>query len=636
MTLRIFFLSSTIRSFFIFTFTHLVLLRPAFAQHHPQQTVSTDIRQNAVKIAPTVKIGPGVVLPPPLQSDTTPYRSIQTSILPNSTVNSEGVSQKAKAVSVLIRNVSESGSGVLIQHRGQTYTVLTAAHVVKAASPYNIITPDGQNHDVSTADIQVIAGVDLAIIHFQSSKNYPVASVSSSQALTEGNIVFVAGFPLSTAAITQPVYNITEGKVTAYSNKPFADGYSIVYSNNTLPGMSGGGVFNQNGQLVGIHGRGDVDTKLESSAINSGIRIKTGFNLGIPIETFLRRAKELGLPINITIILSPTPPSNAVDDGVVAAAIKAQQGNYTEAITEISRAIQQSPKSARLFLARANYYAALGQVSAALQDLDQTILLNPNSELAYFMRGNYRSTNRDTVGAISDLTQAIKLNPQNLQAYTLRATLYVGQSDTNAAIADYTNMIRIDPKNALAYNMRAAMYWQQGNQKGAISDMTQLIALNSSDLQAYDNRAHFRKYSGDIPGAIADYTTILKINPHNLNAYEKRAALKVETNDIAGAIMDYGAMIKANPQNTTGYMERASLYLKLKQLNAAILDYSKLIELQPFQLAWYSMRGSAREAVGDKNGASADFKKVAELSLQKGDRAEYESWMKRAKEVTRH
>ncbi|HEY9825039.1 MAG TPA: trypsin-like peptidase domain-containing protein [Stenomitos sp.] len=635
MTLRIFFLTGPIHSFFILTFTYLILLRPAFAQQHLQQGVSTDIRQNAVKVAPSVKVGPGVALPAPLQSDIKPYPSPQTSLVTNTIVNSEGVSQKAKAVTVLIRNISESGSGILIQHQGQVYTVLTAAHVVKAAPPFNIITPDGQSHDVSSADIKVVPGVDLAIIQFQSNKNYPVATVSSSQALSEGNIVFVAGFPLSTAAITQPVYNITEGKVTAYSNKPFADGYSIVYSNNTLPGMSGGGVFNQNAQLVGIHGRGDVDTKLESSSINSGIRIKTGFNLGIPIETFLRRAKELGLPINITIILSPTKPSNIEDDGVVAAALKAQQGNYNEAIAEISRAIQQSPKSARLFLARANYYAALGQVSAALQDLDQTILLNPNSELAYFMRGNYRSTNRDTVGAISDLSQAIKLNPQNLQAYTLRATLYVGQSDNNAAIADYTNMIRIDPKNALAYNMRAAMYWQQGNQKGAISDMTQLIAFNSADLQAYDNRAHFRKYSGDIPGAIADYTTMLKINPRHLVAYEKRASLKAEVNDISGAIMDYGDMIKESPQNTTGYMERASLYLKLKQFNAAILDYSKLIELQPFQLAWYSMRGSARESAGDKNGASADFKKVAELSLQKGDRAEYESWMERAKAVTK-
>jgi tetratricopeptide (TPR) repeat protein len=611
-------------------------LCPSFAQTSPFPQPTFNLRQNGVRIGPGVTIGPGVVLPPPLQPPAPlPTTQFPTPSIAAVSAPSGDVAQQAKTVTVLIRNDGASGSGVLIQRQGQIYTVLTAAHVVRSSVPYTVIAPNGEQHRVAISDIQAIAGVDLALVHFRSDRVYPVAKVGSSQSLTEGNPVYVAGFPLSTAAITQPVYNFTDGKVTARSSKPFADGYSMVYTNNTLPGMSGGGVFNRSGQLVGIHGRGDVDTKLESSAINSNIRVKTGFNLGIPIETFLRRAKELGIPIRIDIILSPTAPSNPVDDSVVAASLKAQQGDYLGAIAEIGLAIQQSPKSARLYFARANYYVASGQTAAALQDLDQTIALDPKSESAYVIRGSYRSANRDTVGAIADLTQAIKLNPKNIQAYTLRATLYVGQGDNAAAIADYTDMIRLEPKNAaLAYSMRAGMYWQQGNQQGAITDMDRLIALSPTDLQAYDNRAHFRRYSGNIPGAIADYTAILKLNPRHIRAYQQRAGLKVETQDIGGAIADYGDMIQANPQDMNGYMERASLYLKQKQYREAITDYGKLIELQPYQSAWYIQRGSARAAVGDKAGASADFKKVAEFAQQKGDRTEYESWMKRSREVS--
>jgi tetratricopeptide (TPR) repeat protein/V8-like Glu-specific endopeptidase len=580
-------------------------------------------------------VGPGVLLPPPLQPPSTILPTVRTPNLMTAVATTSGdIAQQVKAVTVLIQSSNGSGSGVLIQHQGQIYTVLTAAHVVPSPASSTITLSNGQQHSVTLSDIQPIAEIDLALVRFRSDRTYAIAKVGSSQTLTEGKPVYVAGFPLNTTAITQPVYSFTDGKITARSSKPFADGYSMVYTNNTLPGMSGGGVFNSSGELVGIHGRGDVDTKLESSSINSGIRIKTGFNLGIPIETFLQRAKALGIPININIISPIAAPSNLADDSIVAAALKAQQGDYAGAIAQITLAIGQSPQSARLYFARANYSAALGQTAATLQDLDRTIALDPKSEPAYVLRGSYRNANRDNVGAVADFTQALKLNPKNIQAYTWRATLSVAQGDNTAAIADYTEMIRLDPKNAaLAYSMRAGMYWQQGNQKGAIADMDRLIALNPSDLQAYDNRAHFRRYSGDIPGAIADYSAIVKLNPRNVRAYEKRADLKMEMNDISGAIADYSALITANPQNTTGYMSRSSLYMKQKQYREAIADLSKLIELQPYQSAWYSQRGLAREDMGDKAGASTDFRKVAELALQKGDRAEYDSWMKRASEV---
>jgi tetratricopeptide (TPR) repeat protein len=178
--------------------------------------------------------------------------------------------------------------------------------------------------------------------------------LGSSQILGEGSPVYVAGFPAGTAAITRSVYTFTEGTITARSSKPFSDGYAMVYSNNTLPGMSGGGVFNQVGQLVGIHGRGDVDNQLETSAINPGIVIKTGFNLGIPIETLVERGEAVGLKLAITPSTRPISV-NPGDDRVVAATIKAQQGDYNGAIADISRAIAQSPKAANLYFARANY-----------------------------------------------------------------------------------------------------------------------------------------------------------------------------------------------------------------------------------------------------------------------------------------
>ena len=63
-----------------------------------------------------------------------------------------------------------------------------------------------------------------------------------------------------------------------------AIGFNPSSANDTIPGMSGGLVFDTQGDVIGIHGRGD-----RSGADGTGQ--KTGFNLAIPINTF-RRWKE--------------------------------------------------------------------------------------------------------------------------------------------------------------------------------------------------------------------------------------------------------------------------------------------------------------------------------------------------------
>jgi hypothetical protein len=223
------------------------------------------------------------------------------------------LSQHVKSVTVLIRSESGLGSGVLIQRQGGIYTVLTTAHTVMENTKYSVILPDESRYAVS--QIKPIAGIDLAILTFKSDRSYPVAALGRSQDLVEGSSVCVAGFPASSVAISQPVFTFTQGSITTHSSKPLKDGYAIVYSNNTLPGMSGGGVFNAAGQLVGIHGRADLNPQLEPTE-DPSIRIKTGFNLGIPIETFIQHAHEVGLTpkipspfSNTAQMIAPSPPA---------------------------------------------------------------------------------------------------------------------------------------------------------------------------------------------------------------------------------------------------------------------------------------------------------------------------------------
>ena len=63
------------------------------------------------------------------------------------------------------------GSGVIIKLNGNTYTVITAAHVVGSKDTYEVITPDRTRHSVTNTIIQRLPNVDLALVQFSSSQS---------------------------------------------------------------------------------------------------------------------------------------------------------------------------------------------------------------------------------------------------------------------------------------------------------------------------------------------------------------------------------------------------------------------------------------------------------------------------------
>jgi S1-C subfamily serine protease len=91
------------------------------------------------------------------------------------------------------------GSGVLMTKKGNTYMVLTNAHVVREEAGIKIQTPDVKIHVARRVkDIQV-GNFDLALLEFTSTASYQLAKFDNFDkryaALNEGREIFGAGFP---------------------------------------------------------------------------------------------------------------------------------------------------------------------------------------------------------------------------------------------------------------------------------------------------------------------------------------------------------------------------------------------------------------------------------------------------------
>jgi tetratricopeptide (TPR) repeat protein/V8-like Glu-specific endopeptidase len=486
------------------------------------------------------------------------------------------IDQIAEAVTVRIDTPGSSGSGVIIQRAGNTYTVLTAQHVIASIvgneEAYVIPASDErQSYRVINSSIRALPNnVDLAIVQFQSSATYQTATLGNSDAMNRGSDSYVSGYPLLSDALNQPLRQFTEGKITANASQPLDSGYGIVYSNNTLPGMSGGPVFNSNGEVIGIHGRADIDQTKSTS--NPGVVVKTGFNLAIPINTFRRWN---GQTLAVAVQSEATLPETRIE-------------------TTESRA------DSLLIRAKQQYY--LGQFEAAIALYDQALVVDPNNSNTYVERGETylgfitdsgQQYNNDNQRALADFNRAIEIDPNNTLAYAARGSVYILEEREVEGLRDYEQALLLEPNNAELYVRYGDAYRNLGKYRKSIENYNQAIKIAPNLDIAYGGRGFSHALLGEHHQAIADFDRAIQLNPNHATTYSNRGSVYSDLGEYRRAISDYNQAIQLNPNFGFAYNGRGVIYTFLEEYSRAIADFDRAIQINPNHVNAYLSRGVA-------------------------------------------
>jgi serine protease Do len=179
------------------------------------------------------------------------------------------------AVAVFEKGGQGGGSGVVITADGYA---LTNYHVTQPCGEYmKCSMNDGRLYDAVLCGIDPVG--DVALIKLLGRDDFPPAELADSDSVRVGDWCFAVGNPLLLATDFQPT--ISYGIVSGVHRYQYPAGTLLEYADCIQtdaainPGNSGGPLFNSQGQVIGINGRGSFEKR---GRVNVGVGYAISIN----------------------------------------------------------------------------------------------------------------------------------------------------------------------------------------------------------------------------------------------------------------------------------------------------------------------------------------------------------------------
>lgn len=492
----------------------------------------------------------------------------------------ENLNQISKSIILLVKQGQKYGSGFIVGRRNSSYYFLTSSHVVNSGDVIQITAPDQR---VYTASILTrnLPDLDLAILEFKSNQTYSIATIadyklSEVSSISAGANIYVSGWNKNSIN-SQVLFTCGIALPDRFSlflrQDPINDGYELAYTNVTQVGLSGGPILDNQGRVIGIHGRAEGE---ELEGVGS---LNLGLSLGIPSWKFLQviRNSRIQLPL----LIDKNPPENlnmersaghnpcvnnisppATSDSTTEWANYANSmlriGKFVDALSAYDKAASRNVNGelyqiwygrglTLILLNRPN--EALKNFNQALQlwnqlpvDRNQARRLNIAKALILRYQGMLLAGNQNYQESLYTYDQALKIDPQNTSLEVLRASVLSTLGKNQDAVDAYTKAIQVSPRPEI-FLARSDLYFKLGQYDLAIRDLDSALKLSPFDPQIYAIRGSLRKRVGDVQGAERDHKQVYELTSELARSFNSRfdyAGILVAQAEIYAGDIDSG------------------------------------------------------------------------------------------------
>jgi tetratricopeptide (TPR) repeat protein len=462
---------------------------------------------------------------------------------------------KQVSPSVVVVHVSDDtgksialGSGVVIE-RG---VVITNCHVAEA----------GQKLEVSLLKTAYTASVryadpdrDLCELSVPKLLAPPI-TFGDSQNLEVGQRVYAVGAPEGLEL------SLSEGLVSSVRSS--AGLHFIQTTASISPGSSGGGLFDDQGRLVGI------TTFYVTEGQNLNFALPADWIQGLPQRAMQQAHANQRKDRERT-------------DWVMKAMtfLKNEDGG---GLLRLARQwVAAEPDAAEPWSYLGFAYGAVGQYKNSLEPLYHSIRLNPQNAWTWRSLGYSYGGLHEYDKSLEALQKAIQLDPNSSMTWGVLATTYAGLDEHGKELEAYRQALRLDPKSPLIWQRVGVCYLVLEQYGKAAEALQEAASLDRGDETTWRflGIAYFRLRQFD--KTIEAERMALQLDPKDGLAWGKLGAsygLLKEYDKAEDALQE---AVLLDPRNSEAWGFLFSVYCDMGERDKAIDVYPQLRKLDPAQ-----------------------------------------------------
>ena len=356
----------------------------------------------------------------------------------------------------------------------------------------------------------------------------PAISIGSTKTLKVGSRVYAIGAPEGL------ILTLSEGIIS--SLRPVEGGQYLQITAPISHGSSGGGLFDEEGRLIG----------LTTFYIADGQQL----NFAVPIEwigELSQRHKKISKSedsyidwLNKAIVLEQkqdwqgltnhalkkikTSPLIDITWYVLGVAYS-KSNDTTKAIEAYQQALQINSAFADAWYALGLAYGKSGQTAKAIEAYQQALRINPEYAAAWYNLGNVYGKSDQNTKAIEAFQQALRINPEYTKAWYNLGITYGISNQFDKVIEAFQQALRINPEYADAWYALGLAYGKSGQTAKAIEAYQQALRINPEYAAAWYNLGIAYHVLGQTEQVMKVYKRLKAIDPIKADKFFKNFIL---------------------------------------------------------------------------------------------------------------
>ena len=205
--------------------------------------------------------------------------------------------------------------------------------------------------------------------------------------------------------------------------------------------------------------------------------------LSVSVGCCSLRGPGEGGPVHWTAARKPTPRAQAYAH-YLTSLLKERQGNFDDAVSEMSKAADLDPEASAPALRLVRAYLQRQDYANALKHTERLVKLNPDNARMLILLGEmYHQMQRDN-DAAKAFAKAIELEPENEESYGALAKLLEDMNDFVATAEVYERLITLNPESPVFHYELGMVLARMNDLEGARMALEKALELKSDFVRA--------------------------------------------------------------------------------------------------------------------------------------------------------